>query len=266
MIGAVLVASGLNPTVHNGARPNLVIGGKDFFVTEACEFKRSFLALNPTVAVVTNIDADHLDCYRDIDEIRETFAKFTGKATKVITHDSDDMAVELSIPGAHNVGNAALAVKVGLHFGIPIDTIKAALKAFGGVERRFQTIGKVGSAQVIVDYAHHPTEIETTIQTAQSIYGDKFLVVFQPHTYTRTIALFDDFVATLKKCDCVMYKTFSAREKPMRGGDASDLATTLGVEYFDVKKSLQNYIKKVSKNYKAIILTGAGDINKVLSY
>jgi len=207
-----------------------------------------------------------LDCYKDIDDIRATFKQFTDKAQKVITHDETDIAVELSVAGAHNVQNAALAVKVGLELGIPLDTIKAALKAFNGIERRFQHIDTIGEdTKVIVDYAHHPAEIQTTIDTARELFGDKFLVVFQPHTYTRTLALFDDFVRVLKQCDCVLYKTFSAREKPIRGGEAFDIALVAHKKYFGCKPCLKNYINKIASKYKAIILTGAGDINKVLS-
>jgi len=277
MIGAVLVAGGLNPTVHNGARPNLILGGKDFFVTEACEFKRSFLKLNPTVAVVTNIEYDHVDCYKSLKDVQRAFDKFTAKAGTVIRNRGriwsfahsrgkygflvGGVRILLNVPGKHNVQNAALAVKVGLHFGIDIETIKRALEAFNGIERRFQQIGE----GVITDYAHHPAEIETTIKTATDIYGEgKFLIVFQPHTFSRTIALFDDFVRVLRQCDCVMYKTYSAREKSMDGGTAADLATAVGVRHFSNKVGLKNYLAKVSGNYRAIILTGAGDINRAL--
>jgi UDP-N-acetylmuramate--alanine ligase len=192
------------------------------------------------------------------------FKQFTDKAQTVITHDADDQAVELSIAGAHNIQNAALAVKVGLHFGIPLETIKAALKAFKGIERRFQTLGQINDTKIVCDFAHHPAEIQTTISTAREVFGDKFLIVFQPHTFTRTVALFDDFVKVLTSCDCILFKTYSAREKPIRGGEAYDIARAARKKYFGTQEALQSYISKVAPKYKAIILTGAGDIYKVL--
>ena len=313
MIGAILCQGGKNPTVHNGARPNLILGGMEFFVTEACEFKRSFLKLQPTVAVITNIDADHMDCYRDLAEIETAFNTFARSAQTIIQHDGEidsheykpgyfafsiektpaavgvtpfskggnlqnEIRICLAVPGKHNVMNAMLAVKVGLYFGISLADIKTALENFTGVERRFQKISDTvlvdsdgqrtayeAITQVIADYAHHPTEIKTTVDTANAIFGERqYLVVFQPHTFTRTIAFFDDFVDVLKAADVVMYKTFSAREKPINGGKASDLARELGVRYFATKNALQRHIAKISPKYKAVILTGAGDINKVL--
>ena len=282
MIGAVLQKGGLDPTVHNGARPNLVVGGKDFFVTEACEFKRSFLKLNPTVAVITNIDADHMDCYRDLDEIRAAFDKFSEKAGTIITSEDNIKCMEytpgyfsfkvsrteirLAVPGRHNVTNAMLAVRVGMHFGVRLKDIKHALENFSGVERRFQATGMLGEkTRVIVDYAHHPAEIQTTIDTANRIFGHKkYLIVFQPHTFTRTVALFDDFVRVLKSADCVLYKTFSARERAIKGGTAGDLAREVGCQYFSTKQALCDFINQTRADYDAVILTGAGDINKVL--
>jgi len=298
MIGAVMQEGGLEPTVHNGARPSLVTGGKDFFVTEACEFRRSFLKLKPTVAVITNIEADHMDCYSDLEEIKDAFNIFAGKADTVISGEGaeypkcneykpgyycfqafptqelrldryldlacSDTTICLGVPGRHNVMNACLAVRVGLHFDIEMTKIKSALENFAGIERRFQKIGETNGAQVIVDYAHHPTEIETTIETADRIFGKgQYLVVYQPHTYTRTLAFFDDFVRVLSNADCVLYKTFSAREKPAKGGTGKDIANAIGVRYFASETALRNHVKKVAWKYKAIILTGAGDIYKV---
>ena len=274
MIGAVLRAAGFNPTVHCGAKMNsevppnaLILGGTDYFVTEACEFKRSFLKLNPTVAVITNIDFDHADCYRDIYDVRETFRQFADKCPTVIQHDNDQTAevviqnIKLRVAGAHNRENAILAVKVGLHFGVSVGVIRSALENFTGIERRFQNLGKVGECDVIADFAHHPTEIHACIDTATEIYGaGKFLIVFQPHTYTRTIALFDDFLRVLKRADCVVYKTYSAREKEIKGGTGRDLAHSARLPYFKTAEALKKFLMKKSKKYRAIVLTGAGDV------
>jgi len=269
MIGAVLVAGGLEPTVHNGAHPNLVVGGKDYFVTEACEFKRSLLRLSPTVAVITNVDFDHVDCYRDLDDIKSTFDQFARKAQVVFRGDEVNTqelvrGLKLRVPGRHNYANAALAVAVGRHFGIQADTIKHALEGFGGISRRFETLGKIGDCDLITDYAHHPAEINALVQTAAGLYK-RFLIVFQPHTYTRTAVLFDGFVHALGKCDCVLYRTFSAREKPLEGGAAGDLARALGRRSFARGDALRRYLVKVAFRYDAIILTGAGDLYKLFN-
>ena len=286
MIGAVLAAGGLNPTVHNGAMPNLLVGGKGYFVTEACEFKRSFLLLKPTVGVITNIDIDHMDCYNNLEEIQEAFNSFASNSKVVLRCDelckevSDieeysrgkysfkllDTTIKLGVVGRHNIHNACAAAHVGLHFGIDIKVIATALENFSGISRRFEFMRKLGECDLITDYAHHPVELETTISTANDLYGeDNYLIVFQPHTYTRTIALFDDFIRVLKGANSVLYKTFSAREKPKKGGSARDLALASGKKYFHEKQLLSNYIDNISKNYRAIILTGAGDVNTVIS-
>lgn len=271
MIGAILAAGGLNPTVHNGAHPNLVVGEGDIFVTEACEFKQSFLKLNPTVAVVTNVDFDHVDCYRDLTDVKRTFKKFEKKARKVIKHGRGDERVareiRLGIYGEHNVDNAVLAFKVGRYFGVPKSVIKKALIEFRGISRRFEHIGVLENAAVISDYAHHPTEIAATIKTANGVFGEgKFLVVFQPHTFSRTRVLFNDFVRALGVAmpNVLIYKTFSAREKPIAGGCARDLASAIGAQYFDDGATLATHIKENVSNFSAVILMGAGDVNKIL--
>ena len=126
---------------------------------------------------------------------------------------------------------------------------------------RFEIIGKVAGTQcdLISDYAHHPTEIKTTIQTAHSLYR-QFLIIFQPHTYTRTIALFNDFVYALEGCHCALYKTYAAREKPINGGTAHDLASVIGCKYLHTPQALKKFIAEQAIKYDAIILTGAGDM------
>ena len=261
MISDILVGAGLDPTVHNGAvmqpiNSNFIIGGNQVFLTEACEFKRSFLTLCPTIAVITNIDYDHVDCFKDLDAVKISFAEFAKKAGTVIrTEDCPPIDFTLQVPGAHNRENARTAAQVGRVLGVKECVIKKALENFQGVDRRFQRIG----GNVISDYAHHPVELVATIETAKSIY-QKPLVIFQPHTYTRTLALFDDFVKALSSCDCVLYKTYAARELPIVGGRAKDLAAKLGVKYIATPTTLNNFIKKVSNQYDAIILAGAGDM------
>ena len=272
MIYAILAEAQLDPTVHNGAvlhlhdgtKSNFVIGKGDIFLTEACEFKRSFLALKPTIAVITNIDFDHADCYKDLDAVKAAFNKFAARAETVVrTETCPQVAVKLRIPGAHNLENARAAAQVGRILGVKENIIRTALENFRGIDRRFQTVSKVNSCDIISDYAHHPTEIATTIQTAQSLYK-KFLLVFQPHTYTRTIALFGDFVKVLTSCNCVLFKTYAAREKPISGGRAQDLAAAAGVQCIETSTALNSFLKGSFCKYDAIILTGAGDMQSIL--
>lgn len=265
MIYQILKTARKSPTVHNGAvmnscGRNFVLGGKRIFLTEACEFKRSLLKLSPTIAVITNIDADHLDCYKDIDDIRQTFEKFAAKAEKVVrTHECPDIDFSLCIPGKHNIENAKAAAEVGRLLGINDKTIRKALAEFSGIERRFQKIRKLGACEIIADYAHHPTEIKAALQTAKSVYR-RFLVVFQPHTYSRTIALFNDFVYALEGIPCALFRTYAAREKPIAGGSARDLASFIGCRYIGSARALSKYISIQSAKFDAIILTGAGDM------
>jgi UDP-N-acetylmuramate--alanine ligase len=321
MLADIFCASGLDPTVHNGAlmksacgggKQNLRRGDSEIFITEACEFKRSFLKLSPTIAVVTNIDCDHMDCYRDLLDVQETFRAFAAKSDTVIVnadcensqgvhgkgktitfgvkcdamvraieiseHEAGKFSfqlcafgkttpVRLSVAGFHNIYNALASAAAAFAFSISPDVIAEALSSFVGIARRFEEIPggfpTCPNCKLIIDYAHHPAELRATIETARAQY-DKFLLVFQPHTYTRTLYLFDDFVSVLSTADCLLYKTYAAREKPIAGGRAFDLHRRIsGSRYFATANTLRNYLAHVAKNYDAIILTGAGDINEL---
>ena len=352
MIGTILLEAGLQPTIHNGASAlncqalhfarsgfgsatgtsvdNLVLGEDKYFVTEACEFRRSFLSLDPTVAVVTNIDADHLDTYKDIEEIKSVYQEFANKAKtviknadcinsggltgqKVITFGIENAAdvravniveyergkfwfsarvtlpyhkpfrVDLAIYGRHNIYNALAAVAVAVYLGVNRVVIPSALETFCGISRRFEFIKEYRGTTIISDYAHHPNEVITTIATAKSIFGTGrpntgtipwtvrktggrnrgFLLVFQPHTYTRTLKLFNEFVSVLHDVDCVLYRTYSAREKERHGGRAEDLAAAIGKPCFSTEAELKEYILNNLEKYDAIIFTGAGDIDAI---
>jgi UDP-N-acetylmuramate--alanine ligase len=320
MIGGIWTESGLDPTIHNGAimnkESNLRLGGGEYFITEACEFKRSFLALAPTIAVVTNVDADHLDCYTDINDIKSAFAEFCGKSGIVIKNaddpnsyeltgrqktvsfgiDSGDVhcknlrlgidgkysfdivlnekifgklpqnfTVKLGVPGRHNVYNALCSVSAALCRGIDLRFIISAITNYRGISRRFEYLKTINNTPIILDYAHHPNEIKTTIDTANLLYTN-YLLVFQPHTFTRTLALFDDFVSVLSRVkNLALYKTYAAREKPIKGGRANDLVSVLRksnkkIKYFANTVPLQKYIENITNQYDAIILCGAGDV------
>ena len=298
MIGKIFQVAGKKPTIHNGAvLPGsdfgLIVGGREFFITETCEFKRAFLRLYPAVSVITNINAEHMDCYHDLEDVRRTYQVFAGQSGRVFKHSrcensceivgekfdygafgvleyeagkyqfrSGSLLVRLGIPGRHNIDNALAAVAVARHFGIGDDEIKEALEGFTGIRRRFEKVGELGDCQIVVDYAHHPKEIITTIKTAKSLYKN-FLIVFQPHTYSRTKTLFGEFVEVLGSVDLALYKTYSAREAVLPGGRAEDLAKALGKPMFDVSSNLMRYVLGKTSDYDAVIFVGAGDIDLI---
>lgn len=281
MVAAILSHAGLDPTVVVGGRvgtlggANARLGKTDFLVVESDESDGSFLKLAPIVAIVTNIDREHLDHYSGIDEIRRAFAEFVGKvpfygvailcmdddnvqqilpdvnrrmltygasaqADLRITHSSTGhMAGEfhlefrerdlgcfrLNVPGAHNVLNATAAVAVGIELEIPIETIREGLASFTGVDRRFQVRGSERGITVIDDYGHHPTEIRATLAAARACRHAHIHILFQPHRYTRTNALMDDFARAFHQADSVhVMDIYAASETPIEGVTAEALA------------------------------------------
>ena len=311
MIGAIFKQGKRQPTVHVGAQNNLQIGGREWFITEACEFRKSFLKLKPHIAVITNVDADHLDCYKNLDEIKHCFEKFASQSEIVIKNASDVNSTTLRgrqrtvtfgldcgdvhaknlqslcsggysfeivinpkifgiiyqlprfylhVPGLHNVVNALAAITCALVCQIELVATGIALAQYNGIARRFQRFATIGNTPVILDYAHHPREILTTIQTAEKMYR-KYLLIFQPHTYTRTMSLWNDFIKVLATVPhLVIYKTFAARGKTIIGGRGLDLSKRLKVKYLATVQSLSQYLKDKAGQYDAIVLCGAGDV------
>ena len=314
MIGEIFKVSKKRPTVHNGALrdtqnplSNLEIGEKEFFITEACEFKKSFLTLNPTTAVITNINPDHMDCYDDMTDLLESFAKFSSQSKNTIFNPSCQnsqtiksnlssssantfflqenysatdikeympgyfsfttakLKIKLAIPGYHNIQNALLAIATAKQYKILNRDITYALNKFRGIARRFETIGQIQDTKIIIDYAHHPKEIETTIKTTNSLFKNP-LYIFQPHTYSRTKTLFSDFVNIFKSTQTdpvILYKTYAAREKVIKGATAKDIAIALDSKYFATELALINHIKKLLHLHDSIIFIGAGNIDQV---
>jgi len=322
MIGAIFTEAMLSPTIHNGAvsaynaNLGLVHGGDEFFISEACEFKKSFLKLEPTVGVITNINPDHMDCYKDFDDLMGAFGEFADKtsrsvfvnadcknyasldfsasvemtnrtfgiknkaditATNIIEFEkgkykftcktnSTNFDVTLNVYGYHNIYNALSAIGVALEYNISLEVIQNALAKYKGISRRFEQLSTyysgLSAVKIISDYAHHPVEIATTIKTAKSLF-DKFLIVFQPHTYSRTKALFSEFEQVFDGVDVVFYKTYSAREKVIGGGSSLDLAKVLGKKHYVNKTAMMKHIKKASHKYDAVIFVGAGDIDSI---
>ncbi len=274
MVAAVLDKGGFDPTVVIGGKlksvgVNALLGQGDFIVAEADESDGSFLKMSPTIAVVTNIDREHLDYYRDLDDIKTAFLNFIDRipfyglavlcldnepiqdlipriqkryttygmstqadlqATNVKFEDFKSRftiqqhgkplgEIRLNLPGIHNVYNSMASLAVGIELGIPFETIKNALETLQGVQRRLEIKGEVNGITVVDDYGHHPTEIKTTLQAAKECWPDRRkVVVFQPHRYTRTKALFDDFTRAFYQSDVlVVLPIYSAGEKKING-------------------------------------------------
>ncbi|HET9653549.1 MAG TPA: UDP-N-acetylmuramate--L-alanine ligase, partial [Usitatibacter sp.] len=276
MVAAVLAAGNLDPTVVVGGRvdamgSNARLGKSQYLVAEADESDRSFLKLSPILSVVTNIDREHLDCYRDMADVETTFLQFMERVpfygmvvlcndddrlrgmlpmvtrravTYGVREDSDfrivDRETELApgekpfshfgvrfkgqslgdfrlyVPGAHNVLNATAAIAVGIGLDVPPDAIRSALEKFRGVDRRFQLKGRAAGVTVIDDYGHHPTEIRATLAAARQCGYARVHVIFQPHRYTRTHLLLEEFATAFADCDALhVLDIYAASEAPI---------------------------------------------------
>lgn len=322
MITELLLAGGLDPTVTvGGILPsiggNLRIGQSENFITEACEYTNSFLSFFPTIEVILNIEEDHLDFFKDLDDIRNSFKLFTEKlpedgflvingaidnieyftdtlpcsfvtygiesddnysakniAFNDLGHGSYDLyidgsfayRVELSVPGTHNISNSLVAVAIGHRLGLSEEDICHALKNYGGINRRFQYKGSLGDIRIFDDYAHHPTEIEASISAARQVSHQRLVVIFQPHTYTRTHAFLKEFAAALSKADMVVLADiYAAREVNTLGISSKDLQKEIlklnkNCEYFSSFDKIENFLLENSINGDMLITMGAGDV------
>jgi UDP-N-acetylmuramate--alanine ligase len=281
IVAALLASGGLDPTVVIGGKligvgTNAVLGRGDFIVAEADESDGSFLRYSPAIAVVTNIDREHLDFYPDLAAIQQVFLKFIDRipfyglavlcldnepiqdlipqikkrtATYGMSPQADfqirNVVVEgrrsrfsvfhrrrklgrfkLNLPGIHNVYNAAAGIVVASELNIPVARIQAALQRLSGVQRRLEVKGEVNGVTVVDDYGHHPTEIKMTLQAVRDGWPDRrMVVVFQPHRYTRTRALLDDFARAFYQSDVlVVLPIYAASEEPIEGVTGRALA------------------------------------------
>jgi UDP-N-acetylmuramate--alanine ligase len=322
MVGAVLADAGFDPTLVVGGRvtalgANARLGQGEFLVAEADESDGSFLRLTPTIAVVTTIDAEHLDYYRDLAAIRETFLAFVNKVPfygaavlcadqpdiqailprvekRVITygltapadlvaasvrlreltarfevlHRGDALGeLRLQVPGLHNVANALAATAVGLDLEVPFAVIQRALANFTGVHRRFQLKGEAGGVLVVDDYGHHPAEIRATLAAARQGYDRRRVVVFQPHRYTRTFHLHDEFLGAFEDAD-VLFVTdiYPAGEAPIPGVQARTLAEGIArrsgreVQYVGDRTELLARVLQTLRPGDLVLTLGAGDV------
>ena len=332
LCASVLAEAGLDPTFVIGGRLNAAgsnarLGAGDFIVVEADESDASFLHLQPVIAVVTNIDADHMDTYQqDFAKLKQAFAQFlqnlpfygaavlcvddphvrailpdvtkpvltygTGEdamfRAEAIEHDGGRMRfralrkgakpldVVLNLPGRHNVLNALAAIAVATEIQVPDAAILKALREFNGVGRRFQSYGEIklqngGSFTLIDDYGHHPAEMAATLEAARGAFpGRRIVLAFQPHRYTRTRDLFEDFVRVLSTVDVlVLAEVYAAGEPPIVAADGRSLARALRVTgkveplFVEDIAAMPDAIRRAAEDRDVVITMGAGSMGGV---
>jgi UDP-N-acetylmuramate--alanine ligase len=330
MVAAVLAAGGLDPTVVVGGRvdamgSNARLGKSHYLVAEADESDRSFLKLSPILSVVTNIDREHMDCYRDMRDIRRTFLEFMERVPfyGVVVGCNDDAVLRrllprvhrrvttygtsqgsdflirmgalarggehgplvrfqvtykekdlgeftLHVPGAHNVLNATAAIAVGTALDIPTEQIRSALDGFRGVDRRFQHKGKAAGVSVIDDYGHHPTEIRATLAAARQCGFNRVHVIFQPHRFTRTRDLMDEFATAFADADTLcLLDIYPANEKPIEGITAEVLASRIAgagkrsVAYARSFPDAVSTVVALAQPGDMVLTLGAGNVSQL---
>lgn len=328
MIGLITINANLDPTVIVGGRlrdfggTNARLGGGDWTIVEADEYDRSFLQLLPTISIINNIEPDHLDIYKDFDDILDTFTEFANKVPfygfvslglddygakkilrkinkKIVTfglnknadYRADNIVqtdknlsadiyeygnflgnLKIYVPGIHNLRNSLAAISVARKMGIDKDIIFKSLEDFKGVYRRFDIKGEYNNVLVIDDYAHHPTEIKATLSAAAN-YKRRIVAAFQPHTFTRTKALYQEFAKSFDDADVVIITDiYPAREKPIEGVTGRLIADELialghkNVLYIPKIDDLKQEIKNILKYGDIFISIGAGNICDVADF
>lgn len=278
-------------------RSNYRKGKGSYFIAEACEYRRDFLSLTPDVLVITNIELEHVDYYKTLEDVQTAFCEFVTQVRDggVLVANVSDPALHpvveaartrnlrvvdyrkyfeplmpLKMPGMHNRLNAAAATAAAEACGISREVAQAALADFRGAWRRFEYKGEVNGAKIYDDYGHHPTEIAATIKGARELYPDRTLtLIFQSHTYTRTDALFDDFVRTLALADrvCVL-PIYAAREKNESGITHAALAQAIyargtDTQAYDSFEEVITAVRPTLSEKDLVLVMGAGDITHV---
>lgn len=327
LVATILRAAGFDPTVVVGGRmaslsSNARLGAGDLLVAEADESDGSFLRLTPTIAVVTNIDPEHLDFYKTHEAVKEAFVAFLekvpfyglsvlcldhphvqdllprvhrrhvtyglssqaqysarniafrGLSTSFVAYRRGEPLGEFAVrmPGQHNVLNTLAAIAVADELEVPLDVMKEALATFHGVARRFSIIDVAEGVTLVDDYGHHPAEIEATLSAARNAYDKRVLVAFQPHRYTRTESLWDDFTRAFNKADVVLVcDIYAAGEKAIPGVTSERLAQAIAehghgaVRYVRDRAELAAELARLARPGDVVIALGAGDVNKVLA-
>ena len=319
MLTQIMVTSKKDPTAVIGGKLPLIdsyglVGNSEHMVCEACEFVDTFLDLYPDVSVILNIDEDHLDYFKTLDNLKASFTKFANNASKAIIYNGDDENtidavknimdkekitfgrgshnnfyaenvdtetsafpsfdimhkgekighIKLSVPGEHNVYNALAAIACAINSGVTIDECIFALESFRGAGRRFEILGKHNGITIADDYAHHPKELEVTLNATMKMGYKKVWAVFQPFTYSRTKILFDDFVKVLQIPDkCVMTEIMGSREVNTYGIYTSQLAEKIPDSvWFNTFEEVAKHVTDNAEEGDLIITLGCGDIYK----
>ncbi|MBQ8796707.1 MAG: UDP-N-acetylmuramate--L-alanine ligase [Oscillospiraceae bacterium] len=311
MLTHIFMEAELDPTVMIGGHLPLLkaghrVGDGDTIIMESCEYCDSFLNFFPTLAVILNIEADHLDYFKDLADVEKSFRQFAQLSTNGILANGDDPHVaetlqglnyvsfgisegnrvhvanissdwrhfdvvcdgnlychlDLKVIGKHNTLNALAAAGAAWMLGIPGDAVSAGLAKFTGANRRMQFLGNYNGADVYDDYAHHPDELAATIAAVKTLNYKRVVIAFQPHTYTRTHALFEDFVRELKKVDhLVLAEIYAARERNTVGISSQDLAARIpGSIYCETLPQVTEYLTSIAREGDIILTVGAGDI------
>lgn len=293
MIGLILEAAGMDPTVIVGSKVkswpdgNMRLGnasplprgrqggGLPLLVVEACEHMANMLHISPDIAVVTNIEMDHPDFYRDLAHVQETFEKWKTQAKQVMIGGATLPRIEglhLLIPGEFNLDNARLAAAVGKQLGVSDEIIIKTLNTFPGLWRRFEKVGQWNEADIFSDYAHHPTAIKKTLEGARQFFpGRRIVLCFQPHQHARTKELFDDFVPSFDAADLIILaEIYAVAGRLEVEGEISskDLVGEVrkrgkDVHYAANLDDVENKLKSLIKPADVVIVMGAGDIDDV---
>ena len=311
MVTHILMEANVDPTVMIGGYLPLLraghrVGQGDTIILESCEYCDSFLNFFPTLSVILNIEADHLDYFKDLADIQKSFRKFAQLSSGGILANGDDPHVvealegldyvsfglnpnnrvhgenihpdwrhldvycdgafythlDLNVLGRHNALNAIGAAGAAWMLGIPGEAVTRGLAAFSGAERRMQYKGSYRGADIYDDYAHHPDELAATIDAVATMHYDRVILAFQPHTYTRTRALFSDFVRQLKRVDkVVLAEIYAARERNTVGISSKDLADQIpGAVYCETLPEVTSYLGSIAREGDVVLTVGAGDI------
>ena len=311
MMTHILMEANWDPTVMIGGYLPLLkaghrVGEGDTIVLESCEYCDSFLNFAPTLAVILNVEADHLDYFKDLADVEKSFRKFAELSTNGVIANGDDPHVvetlagmayttfglgetnqvhpvnvstdwrhmdvicdgqfythlDLKVIGKHNAINALATVAAAWMLGVPGEAVAEGLKTFGGADRRMQYKGNVNGADIYDDYAHHPDELKATIEAVRTMNYERIVIAFQPHTYSRTHALFEDFVRELSNADhLVLAEIYAARERNTVGISSKDLQARIpGSVYCRTLPQVTAYLKEIAKPGDVILTVGAGDI------
>ncbi len=289
MLASMFKALGKSPTVIVGSLlsdggTNFIQGDSEYLIVEACEYKRSFLNYNPTHIIVTNIDADHLDYYKDLDDIKKAFQEFVDKvpekgtlvthadvelvtkATKINADYIDASSIELSVLGEHNKRNAQLALALSDALGFSQNEARKGLLMFNGTWRRLEYKGVWHDIAMYDDYGHHPTEVKATLQALREKYThDKYKViaVFQPHLFSRTKEHLDEFAHSFVDADVVcVLPIYGAREVDDGTISSHDLVEkTQGAIYMETFEEIKKYVLSKPHYHTVLITIGAGNVS-----